>query len=34
MPDQRVEVQVVARQGKGDPICRFLIQLDAEERSG
>lgn len=34
MPDRLVEVQVAARQGKGDPICRFLIQLDADERGG
>jgi hypothetical protein len=34
LPDQRVEVQVAARQGKGDPICRFLIQLDAQEKDG
>ena len=34
MPHQQVEVQVAARQGKGDAICRFLIQLEAAERDG
>jgi hypothetical protein len=32
MPDRQVEIQYPVRQGKGDSICRFLIQLDVEEK--
>jgi hypothetical protein len=32
MPDRQVEVQYPARQGKGDTICQFLIQLDTKEK--
>jgi hypothetical protein len=34
MPSRQVEVQYPVRQGKGDSICQFLIQLDAEVKNG